>query len=152
MFAAVALLPVAAWALRNAMLDGYASRRPLAWHPITLSQLRGGVLTVWRWAVPEGIPPAAWALAAVVAASLAAAATLVRSTERRSSPIVLLAALATGVYVLFLLATISLFDAGVALDRASSRRRLSSSWSPRAPSRTRSLIASYVPHLRPLPG
>lgn len=77
MFAAVSLLPIGLWVLRNIYVGGSAGARELAVHPITLQHIASGLLTMSAWVVPVRIPGVPGPMRhALVLAMLAAGLTL----------------------------------------------------------------------------
>jgi hypothetical protein len=131
LYAGLALMPIAGWYLRNLILTGTATNRLLIFHPVTLSTLRAAAATLSTWLLPSTAP--LWLKAGIL---LVAAAGLVsmalwgwwstyRSAEHRDAGpdprkdavrlATILVAFA-GVYVLFLLASLTFFDASTRLD------------------------------------
>lgn len=113
----VTLIPavlLGAWCVRSAMLAGSATDRQLAWHPMSAARLHDGLRVIGQWLVlsPKlaSIAPAAGALALL---ALALAAWRWRH-DRPPAPFILL--LFCSAYLVFLLASMTLFDAATELD------------------------------------
>jgi hypothetical protein len=131
LYTGVALLPIAGWYVRNLILTGTATNRLLIFHPVTLSTLRAAAGTLSSWFLPTTLPLQLKAgVVLLVAAGLVTTAlwgwwSAYRSAEYRengSGPKKDVLRLATilvafaGVYVLFLMASLTFFDASTRLD------------------------------------
>jgi hypothetical protein len=67
-FVGLAILPIAAWVVRNVWLTGNAvDRPPAAWHPPSLDSLQLGSRTILNWVLPDALVdslPGAYRIAA----------------------------------------------------------------------------------------
>ncbi len=124
-----ALPLIAAWLVRNALATGNASNRQILSHWVTMDDLRHGVVILWRWAFPARygnleVPTAwmVWVTAGIFALMILFCIVLMVIAGRRKkgfSPAVvsiwtwLLFILG---YNLFVILTISLFDASVNIE------------------------------------
>ena len=79
----VALVPIAAWFVRNAIVSGAASEKTLAWHPPSGRHLVQGAQAIGSWIVPGEIP----AGIAGAVATLAILAWGVRRISSKSHPL-----------------------------------------------------------------
>jgi hypothetical protein len=123
-FAAIALLPVGLFLLRNLTLTGNVVNRPTPyWHPPAMDRLLAGAQTIVRWILPErllaAVPDGAVLVAALaMGAALALAVTRYLSVSRpeepqvdpRARPLVVLLSLSLVAYIAFLLASLYLLD------------------------------------------
>ena len=57
-FAAIAAGPMAGWVVRNRLVAGTATHRPIAFHPIPPAAWAEGWKTLRHWFLPHGTPPA----------------------------------------------------------------------------------------------
>jgi hypothetical protein len=120
LFGAVACLPVAAWAVRNAVVTGSSTARALLFHPITSHQVRTVFKTTSLWLLPAWVPYGVRAvalIAAVVAMALVAYATARgrRDTAQPDAPRPLahlhrVLALFLAIYALVLIVSVSFLD------------------------------------------
>jgi hypothetical protein len=131
LYTGLALLPIAGWYLRNLILTGSATNRLLIFHPVTFATLRAAAGTLSSWLLPPTSPLGLRAGSLLLVTGCLAAAALwgwwstYRSAEyREDGPgpkkdalrlATILVAFA-GVYVLFLLASLTFFDASTRLD------------------------------------
>ncbi len=121
LFVGVALVPGIAWQIRNQLLTGSMSNRVLIWHPPTVDQLRGAGVTLASWLpleiVPEVVRAGTVGLAALVI--VAGLVGMTRSKGRLDHALTLtIFTVAHGVaYVVFLLISLSLFDASTRLNQ-----------------------------------
>ena len=65
--ALVALVPIAAWFVRNALVSGAASEKTLAWHPPSGRHLVQGAQAIGSWMVPGELPAGIAGAVAVLA-------------------------------------------------------------------------------------
>jgi hypothetical protein len=115
-FAAIALLPVCFWTLRNQLLAGEATRRSFAFHPIEGDAFRLALRSVGGWLLAGQLGEvAAWLLGAVLL--LCVLRWLARGAPRAGAaamPRILL--WFVPMYLVLLLASISFFDAATPLN------------------------------------
>ena len=124
-----ALPLIAAWLVRNALATGNASNRQILSHWVTMNDIRHGVVILWRWAFPARYgnleTPTAWMVwgtAGVFALMIIFCIVLMIIAGRRQkafSPAVVSVwtwLLFIVGYNLFVILTISLFDASVNIE------------------------------------
>jgi Dolichyl-phosphate-mannose-protein mannosyltransferase len=75
----IALVPVLAWFVRNAIVSGAASEKTFGWHPPTGRHLVQGAQAIGSWITPGAIP-------AGIAGAVATAAVVVWLVKGRSRP------------------------------------------------------------------
>ena len=125
-----AIPPVAAWLVRNALITGNASNRQILSHWVTMDDLRHGVMILWRWLFPSRyggmdapVRWMVWAAAAFMGLSLIFCLIIMiimsRADHSPDSPALL--SIWTWLlfivgYNLFVVLTISLFDASVNIE------------------------------------
>lgn len=131
LYAGLALLPIAAWYLRNLVLTGTATNRLLIFHPVALATLRAAAGTVSSWLLPSTAP--VWLKAGIlltVAMGFVATALWAwwrafwsaqyreAGPDRRKDALRLATVLVAfaAVYVVFLAASLTFFDASTKLD------------------------------------
>jgi len=115
---AVSLLPVVLWWIRNATLTGNFANRRIIWHPVTLDHLRSLTLHFVEWFVPsEFIRGGIYAVAVLLLLGVVVGAILLRmraadrlSNRFRREGAPMLLALYSGMFVVALAASLSLFD------------------------------------------
>jgi hypothetical protein len=128
LFSAIALTPFLMWAVRNFAVAGTATNRSVSLHPVGGDRLHEGLATVASWLmVPDDA--SGWAkLLALAALGLVLVLGVflrfrredgigVGSAIRGVPRVVGVAALSAGVYLLFLLVSISTADANTPLDQ-----------------------------------
>lgn len=81
-FAAAAAGPMAGWVLRNRLIAGTATHRPIAFHPIPAGEWAEGWKTVRQWLIPHGTPQAL-AIVALCLVGIAIAAVGAATWRRR---------------------------------------------------------------------
>ena len=120
---------IAAWLVRNALSTGNASNRQILSHWVTLDDLRHGVMIFWRWIWPQRYGnmefPTAWMVWGIfgflTASVVFCIVSMIMSTKREKSfslstvSIWTFLLFSTG-YLLFVVLTISLFDASVNIE------------------------------------
>ncbi|MDQ2805653.1 MAG: hypothetical protein M3Z04_01840 [Chloroflexota bacterium] len=125
LFAAIAGVPLVAWLLRNAALGGSFANREAVYHPLMWPGFRQALLTVAGWVAPfAGAHPLRIGGGLLALLALGVAGSLVAlgrtAAGRRShAPLLrfsLVLLLFMGLYGLFLIFTISLYDAATPLD------------------------------------
>src|SRR5579859_3742544 len=134
LFTLIAGLPLAAWLLRNMTVAGSFANRESVWHPVTGPALAQAVTTVGTWllplAVPDPLPVAGTAILLVlglVGGSLwglrgptrTASSAAAGESQPAAASVLRLSALLglfIGLYLGFLLVTISFYDAATPLD------------------------------------
>ena len=122
--AAMCALAVVPWMIRNHHIGIASIGRPAAWHPMNVTHLRSGGQTVCEWFVPASVPWQRLAWAAYAAALIAGAVTLLKmrrpiavdAPKFLSQPEAVVVPCMAVVYMLFLIISISVFDAGIPLD------------------------------------
>jgi hypothetical protein len=103
---AMAVAPLVVWLATRASAGG---ARPLAFHPVTIGDIKGGVLAMAGWVLPSVVPRAV-DTAAVLAGGVAVGL-LYRSARRRCSPAIDVLLLFVPAYLAFMLISITFFDA-----------------------------------------
>ena len=122
----VALLPLAAWVLRNLMVTGSTTDRTLLFHPVSLDQVKQGILTMCNFYFPSQFINSpvnmpylnAWLkLALLVFIGVFVAIQFYRhDLDARAKTFQTLAIMFCATYVSFILLSISFFDASTPLD------------------------------------
>jgi len=127
-FSVLSLGPLFAWHLWQTNGRHAASERTLAWHPITLAQISEGVDTIVSFVVPEEFSKLpyskAFILTAIALLMIAAAGLWLGRRNGKSilenlaatPPLVWISAGFMGIYVAFLIVSISIADAETPLD------------------------------------
>ncbi len=125
LFAALAGLPLATWFLRNAALAGSFANREAVYHPLAWPALRQSLLTAAGWVAPfAGAHPLRIGGAVLVLLALGVGGSLLAlgrtvAGRRDHAPLLrfsVLLLLFMGGYGLFLIFTISFYDAATPLD------------------------------------
>lgn len=127
LFALVSCLPMAFWVIRNRLVAHSMTNREVMFHPVEGEKIRLAALTVSRWFLPESLPeivkmvfvPALLLGLAVLTAlpfTRGARAAQGPPAESRGRKIPLLLMIFLISYAVFLLVSISFFDANTPLD------------------------------------
>lgn len=124
-----ALPLIAAWLVRNALITGNASNRQVLSHWVTIDDLRHGVMIIWRWIFPSRYggmdAPVPWMVWSVAGFFIFAAAfcfifmlIMIRRNQKAPEPVVCIWTWLLFIigYNLFVVLTISLFDASVNIE------------------------------------
>jgi hypothetical protein len=111
-FAAVGLLPIAAWALRNRLAGGSATGRSFAFHPIGPDAFALAASSAGEWLLAGRVGALA---AGLLAAGLLACALHWLATGAARAPLPRILALFVPVYLLLLIASICFVDAATPL-------------------------------------
>lgn len=136
-FLAISTLPMTLWMIRNLYFVGSPTGRKLVYHPVTMDNLRSGAFTMLNWLPPRSGQSVVGSivLLTTIASLLALIILLWRSRrglgkrrwlEQPCATIVQVSATFVVTYGLFLIASISLFDANTPLDH----RILSPAYAP----------------------
>ena len=120
---------IASWLIRNALITGNASNRQILFHWVTMDDLRHGVMILWRWIFPsryggmeEPVGWMVWATAGFMIFALIFCVVIMIAASRRKKllpePIVSVWTWMLFIlgYNLFVILTISLFDASVNIE------------------------------------
>jgi hypothetical protein len=107
----LSLLPLAFWILRNLILEGTPTNRPLVFHPVTLSELKRGIVNLANFFLPIDISP--WLkVGALTAVGAILAPELVRLRFGISAKTLFVLILTfCPIYLVFVIASMSFFDA-----------------------------------------
>lgn len=119
---AAGLVPIALWSLDNVRVAGRTSSRELAWHPAGVDDAREALRTVGSWLVPQQVDRVLVGGVVLAAVALALAVDLARGPARSwtvrawraasaASPVPVVVATFTALYLLAVLVTSSTFDA-----------------------------------------
>ena len=120
---------IAVWLIRNALITGNASNRQILAHWVTMDDLRHGVMILWRWIFPsryggmeQPVPWMIWATAGFLGFSICLCIVMMILAARHKKA---LSPFAVSIwtwllfivgYNLFVVLTISLFDASVNIE------------------------------------
>ncbi len=128
-FTAIAALPMIGWLARNAYVTGSATGRSFVVHPLSAAEIVSGIGGVLQWIippVPAGTPEYLRGAVALIVLGIVTSirlmqrwpwqdAVLVRPTGHPTLPYLLI--LFIGMYITFLLVSISFFDANTVLNQ-----------------------------------
>ena len=120
----IAVTPVVLWWIRNATLTGNFANRRIIWHPVTYTHLKALALRVLQWFVPkELITSGLQALALIMIGIVIIAVLLLRmrradrlAVHFQRDGILTMLVIYTGLYVLAVGASLSLFDPFTPID------------------------------------
>ncbi|MGH7848146.1 MAG: hypothetical protein ACREQW_23630 [Candidatus Binatia bacterium] len=125
-FFLLSTLPVALWVLHNKIVAGSATDREVAWHFLSFAHVKSGAGTLLNWFLPQTVTGylaqrPAWAAAAsagIVLAALAGSGLWRRRNWRLliDVPLAQVLSVFTGVYTVFVVCSITFFDARTLLD------------------------------------
>lgn len=121
-FILIPLLLFVIWSIRNLMASGTATNREIIFHPISRGQLWQGLTTVSNWfLVPSTIPTMGHLLIVLLITSLFVAMSIRVTRQSKMTTasfpgVIVLLWIFMPVYILFLVASITLFDANTPLD------------------------------------
>lgn len=127
-FATSSSLPMLLWLIRNLGVAGNTTNRQIVFHPPTLRHAGGALSTLSAWLLPDAVPDVVgWTLAPIVVFILIALlmlllrrqehVNLVEFVKRRYETVPCLFLIFAATYLLFLIASISFFDALTPLSR-----------------------------------
>jgi 4-amino-4-deoxy-L-arabinose transferase-like glycosyltransferase len=122
--AATCALAIVPWMIRNHRLGISSMGRTAGWHPVKLANLQLGLQTIGEWFVPVSLPRTVVAYA-VYGLAIALAAVIyiqfrktrhIAESFRPSFPLTLVVAVLALIYGVFLISSITFFDAAIPLD------------------------------------
>ena len=118
-FSAISLLPVSIWLVSGALLGSASAERMLAYHPLSLAQIKTIILVMTTWLAPLSLSNRArlWLAILLAVSSLSVAILLYkrRGLAPRWRQLAFLSII-TGSYLLALAVSLSVFDASTPLD------------------------------------
>lgn len=126
-FTTITCFPMTLWVIRNLYIAGEATNRKVIYHPITYAHIRRGVSTLSMWLLPERVPPIIRGpfLIGVILVLSGIGIMLLRKIRKQNKSdsikeylitLSYLLSLFILVYVLFIIISISFFDAHTILD------------------------------------
>lgn len=113
-FLATSIFPLAIWLLYNSSRASTATNRTLAWHPVTGETLSQGISSIGTWIMPGQAVVPSLGLGVVTLTIIMVC--LARNSLGQHRPLVVLCSIFLLLYSIFIIASISLFDAHTPLD------------------------------------